>query len=350
MPAVSSIDDLIAALPKAELHVHLEGSMPPELLLRLGHKHGLDQLPQSLQAVADWYEFRDFQHFIDVYVQAINTLRDEEDFALLVTETAAKLAAQNVRYAEVIFTPTIHTGRGIPAEVVFDGIEHGRKEAERDHGIVLRWLPDFPGHYGLADGERALDLIAAADLESIIGFNVGGIEVDRDQFGPLFRRAKSTGLHSVPHAGETEGPEQVWSAIRSLGAERIGHGIGAMTDPELVAYLRDRQLPIDVCPTSNLRTRIVGRLAEHPLPHMLDAGLLVTLNSDDPPMFGTDLIGEYRAAHTLGLDADVLTQLARNGVQAAFLDDPAKAKLTAEIDSVHAAWQRDHDQRRGASG
>jgi aminodeoxyfutalosine deaminase len=339
MPVAPSINDLIAALPKAELHVHLEGSMPPELLLKLARKHGLTGLPQSLEAIAEWYEFRDFQHFIDVYLQAVNGLLDEEDFSLLVTETAALLAAQNVRYAEVTFTPTLHTQRGVPADVVFAGIEHGRQQAEREHGIVLRWLPDFPGNFGLADGERALDLVLAADLESIIGFNVGGLEVDREQFGDLFQRAKNAGLRSVPHAGETEGPEQVWLAIRALGADRIGHGIGSMTDPELVAYLRDRQLPVDVCPTSNLRTRIVGRLAEHPLPQMLEAGLLVTLNSDDPPMFGTDLVGEYRAAHSLGLGADVLTQLARNGVQASFLDDTEKSRLIHEINATFSAWQ-----------
>jgi len=333
-----AIEDLITALPKVELHVHLEGSMPPELLLRLGQKHGLSELPQSPEELARWYEFRDFAHFIDVYLQAISALRDEEDFAALVTEVAAKLAAENVRYVEFTFTPTIHTDRGIPAEVVFAGVEHGRREAEREHGIQVRWLPDFPGHYGADVGERTLDLVQKADLESIIGFNVGGIEVDREQFGPVFTRAKAAGLHSVPHAGETEGPEEVWSAIRTLGAERIGHGIGSMTDPELVTYLRDTQLPLDVCPTSNLRTRIVGELAEHPLPQMLDAGLLVTLNSDDPPMFGTDLLAEYRAAHRLGLDGAALAQLARNGVQASFLDPAAKSRLTAEIDAALTDW------------
>ncbi len=339
MPEDSRIDELVAALPKTELHVHLEGSMPPELLLKLGQKHGLANLPQSPDEVANWYEFRDFQHFIDVYLQAVSALRDEEDFAALVSSVAAKLAAQNVRYAEFTFTPTLHTDRGVPAEVVFGGVEAGRIEAERQHGIVLRWLPDFPGHYGAEVGERTLDLLDAAALESVIGFNVGGIEVDREQFGPVFERARGAGLHSVPHAGETEGPEQVWSAIRTLGAERIGHGIGSMTDPELVAYLRDNQLPVDVCPTSNLRTRIVGELTEHPLPQMLESGLLVTLNSDDPPMFGTDLTHEYEAAHRLGLDGDTLAQLARNGVQASFLDNAAKARLTNEIDAALADWR-----------
>lgn len=336
---MAQVAELIAALPKTELHVHLEGSMPPELLLRLGQKHGLTELPRSEEELTRWYEFRDFQHFIDVYLQAVDSLRDEEDFAALVTEVAAKLAAQNVRYAEFTFTPTIHTDRGIPPEVVFGGVEYGRKQAERDHGIQLRWLPDFPGHYGVESGERTLDLVLKADLESVIGFNVGGIEVDREQFGPLFDRARAAGLHSVPHAGETEGPEQVWAAIRTLGAERIGHGIGSMTDPELIAYLKDTQLPVDVCPTSNLRTRIVGELDEHPLPQMLDAGILVTLNSDDPPMFGTDLLNEYRAAHSIGLGPDVLAQLARNGVRAAFLDSTTKSRLTADIDSALAHWK-----------
>lgn len=331
------VNELIAALPKVELHVHLEGSMQPTLLLELARKHGVTELPASLEAVRQWYEFRDFPHFVDVYLAAIQTLRDEDDFALLVEQTAASLAAQNVRYAEIIVTPWAHLYRGVPAEQVFGGLERGREAAERELGIRMRWLADFPGHWGAGCGEKTLDAVLEADLDSIIGFNVGGIEVDRDPFAEVFDRARAAGLHSVPHAGETHGPDRIWSAVHRLGAERIGHGIRCLDDPELVEYLRSAQLPLDVCPTSNWRTGAVAKDQPHPLPALLNAGLMATLNSDDPPMFGTDLTNEYRVAYGLGLTADELITLARNGVRASFMDTDGKTALLAEIDEIATA-------------
>lgn len=202
-------------------------------------------------------------------------------------------------------------------------------------GIRLRWLADFPGHWGPGCGEKTLDAVLDAALDSVIGFNVGGIEVDRDPFAAVFDRARAAGLPSVPHAGETHGADRIWSAIRRLGAERIGHGIRCLEDPALVEYLRDTQLPLDVCPTSNLRSGAVARDRPHPLPALLDAGLMVTLNSDDPPMFGTDLTNEYRVAYGLGITAAGLADLARNGVRASFLDQQDKTVLLAEIDEVY---------------
>jgi aminodeoxyfutalosine deaminase len=311
--------------------------MQPALLLELAAKHSVVGLPASLEGVRRWYEFRDFPHFIDVYLAAVQTLRDQEDFELLVAQTAATLAAQNVRYAEVIVTPWLHLDRGIAAEHMFGGLERGREAAEDELGIRLRWLADFPGHYGAACGEQTLDAVLGAGLDSVIGFNVGGVEVDRDPFAAVFDRARAAGLHSVPHAGETHGPDRIWSAIHQLGAERIGHGIRCLDDPVLVAYLRDTQLPLDVCPTSNWRTGAVSRDRPHPLPALLDAGLMVTLNSDDPPMFGTDLTNEYRVAYGLGLTPADLADLARNGVRASFMAQEDKVAVLAEIDEVCAS-------------
>jgi aminodeoxyfutalosine deaminase len=328
------IESFIAALPKVELHVHLEGSMQPALLLELAEKYSVTTLPHSLEEVRRWYEFRDFPHFLDVYRQAVDLLRDEEDFAALALDTARVLAAQNVRYAEMNFSLSDHLLRGIPPQEVFAGIEHGRRRAEREHGIRIRWVPDFAGDFGPEVGQRTLDATLAHGPQTVLGFSVGGLEVERDQFREVFGRARAAGLRSLPHAGETHGPDRVWSAIRALGAERIGHGIGSMADADLVAHLRDTQLPVDVSPTSNLRTNSVDSLEEHPLPRMLDEGLFVTLNSDDPPMFDTDLTNEYRTAHRMGLDRDALAQLARNGVRASFLPDRDKTALLAEIDAV----------------
>lgn len=332
----SASDAFIAGLPKVELHVHLEGSLLPETLLTLARKHRLDSIPRTVEAIEAWYAFTDFPHFIQVYVKALEGLRDEEDFALLAAVTGRALAAQNVRYAEVHVSLQSHLVRGIPAEVVFAGIEAGRLEAERETGIRLRWIPDFAGQFGAEAGELTLDAVLAHGPSSVVGFGVGGIEVERDPFEAVFDRARAAGLKSLPHAGEVEGPDRVWSAIRALKAERIGHGIRSMDDPELVAYLRDTQLPLDVSPTSNLRTAAVARPEDHPLPRMIAEGLMVTLNSDDPPMFGTTLLGEYRFARDLGLPTGTLVDLARNGVRASYLEAAEKAALLAEIDAYEA--------------
>jgi aminodeoxyfutalosine deaminase len=274
----------------------------------------------------------------------VTVLREEQDFAVLVEQTAAGLVAQNVRYAEVILTPHVHMARGVHPETIFEGIEKGRIAALDRHGIELRWVPDFAGHQGPPSGEATLNAVLSARLDSIIGFNVGGIEVDRDVFTGLFRRARDAGLHSIPHAGEISGPggpARMWSAIYRLGAERIGHGIRCLEDPALVDYLVATGLPLDVCPTSNLRTRVVTDLAAHPLPAMLEAGLICTLNSDDPPMFDTDLTNEYRAAARMGLPPAALVDLARNGVRASYADQNVKKALLAEIDGVEQGKRPD---------
>ncbi|GAB3440204.1 adenosine deaminase [Streptomonospora sediminis] len=332
----SDIEAFIRELPKVELHVHLEGSMQPATLLELARKHGVTGVPGSLEEVGDWYAFRDFPHFIEVYLTSMQALADEEDFALLTADVAARLAAQNVRYAEVHVSLYAHLMRGVPARVVFAGIEQARADAERRHGIRLRWIPDFPADYGVHTGEQTLDAVLADGPESVIGFGVGGVEVPMEPMAGLFARARAAGLHSLPHAGEHGGPERVREALDLLKAERIGHGIDAMRDPGLVARLRDEQVPLDVSPTSNLRTGAIGRIADHPLPRMAAAGLAVTLNSDDPPMFGTDLTNEYRTAAQLGLDPHGLAGLARNGVAASYLEESDKRVLIAEIDTVLA--------------
>ncbi|MBB6174133.1 aminodeoxyfutalosine deaminase [Nocardiopsis mwathae] len=334
--AASGIEAFIRDLPKVELHVHLEGSMRPATLIELAARHRVEGIPGTPEEIRDWYEFRDFPHFIDVYLASVAALRDEEDFALLTADVAATLAAQNVRYAELHVSLYGHLMRGIPARVVFDGIEHARREAEREHGIRLRWIPDFPGDYGVEAGAETLEAVLRDGPDSVIGFGVGGIEVSRAPFADLFGRARAAGLHSLPHAGENGGAERVREALDLLRAERIGHGIDSLQDDRLVARLRDDRIPVDVSPTSNLRTRAVEAIGEHPLPRMMEAGLLVTLNSDDPPMFGTDLLNEYRTAHTLGLGTAELAELARNGVAASYLEESAKRELIGEIDACPA--------------
>ena len=324
----------VEALPKVELHVHLEGSMWPSTLKALADKHDVEAIPRTEDALRGWFEFRDFAHFIEVYLTSIGVLRDPEDFARLAYDSLTALAAHNVRYTEMHVSLFGHLMRGVDAAVVFEGIEEGRRRAEADSGIVAAWIPDFPGDFGVDAAERTLDAVLAHRTESIVGFGIGGIEVPRGEFADVFARARSAGLTSLPHAGETGGPGHMWSALNDLGAARIGHGIAAMQDERLVAHLVEHRIPLDVSPTSNIRTRVVESLDVHPLPAMIDAGLVVTLNSDDPSMFGTDLTGEYLAAHSMGVDTEGLRSLALAGVDASYAEESLKRQVRAEIAAV----------------
>jgi aminodeoxyfutalosine deaminase len=242
---------------------------------------------------------------------------------------------QNVRYAELTCTPYTSVKAGVPIEAYNEAIEDARVAAERDFGIVLRWIFDVPGEFGVPAADETIRWATQSAPDALIGFGLGGPEmgVPRAQFQPHFEAARAAGLHSVPHAGETTGPETVWDAIRLLGAERIGHGTSAAQDPALLAHLAEHRIPLEVCPSSNIATHAVESLAEHPITAFRDAGVVITVNSDDPPMFGTTLTREYEvAADLLGLDQQGLADLAKSAVAASFLDDTGKARLIEEID------------------
>ncbi|MEU9939844.1 adenosine deaminase [Streptomyces lavendulae] len=331
----------IAGLPKAELHVHHVGSASPRIVAELASRHPDSKVPTDPEAVADYFTFTDFAHFIDVYLSVVDLVRTPDDVRTLTFEVARDMARQNIRYAELTITPYSSTRRGIDEDAFMEAIEDARKAAEAELGVILRWCFDIPGEAGLEAAEETVRLAVDLRPEGLVSFGLGGPEigVPRPQFKPYFDRARAAGLHSVPHAGETTGPETVWDAIRELGAERIGHGTSSTRDPELLAYLAEHRIALEVCPTSNIATRAVADLDEHPVKEMVAAGVLVTINSDDPPMFGTDLNNEYAvAARLLDLDERGLAQLAKNAVEASFLDPAGKARLSAEIDAYTADW------------
>ncbi len=331
--------DFVAGLPKAELHVHQVGSASPRIVSELAARHP-GTVPSDPEALRDFYVFTDFAHFIEVYLAVVDLVRDPEDVRLLTYEVARELAAQQVRYAEVTCTPYTSVLAGVPIEAFVEAIEDARVAAERDHGIRLAWVYDIPGEFGLPAAEATCDYLSCAP-PSLVGFGLGGPEVGvpRPQFKPHFDRARALGLHSVPHAGETTGPQTVWDALELLGAERIGHGTSAVQDPALLAHLAERRIAVEVCPTSNVATRAVPDLAAHPIRQMYDAGLHVTVNSDDPPMFGTTLDREYQiAADLLDLDEAGVARLGAAAVEAAFLDPAAKRALTEEVDAYLAGW------------
>jgi aminodeoxyfutalosine deaminase len=337
---VTDLTSFIAGLPKAELHVHHVGSASPRIVAELAARHeGATPVPADPAALADFFAFRDFAHFVEIYLSVVDLIRDDEDVRMLTYEVARELARGNVRYAELTVTPYSHIHRGIPAPAFCAAIEDARAAATRDFGVDLRWCFDIPGEAGLPAAEETLRVALDERPDGLISFGLGGPEigVPRPVFKPYFDKARAAGLHSVPHAGETTGPETVWDALRELGAERIGHGISAARDPELMAYLAEHAVPLEVSPTSNLRTRAVASIEEHPLPLLVAAGVPVTINSDDPPMFGTTIEQEYAvAARLLDLDAAGVAELARAAVNASFLPPGGKATLLAEIDAYAA--------------
>jgi len=340
---LTDLTSFIARLPKAELHVHHVGSASPRIVAELASRHeGDSPVPADPAALADYFAFRDFGHFIEVYLSVVDLIRDDEDVRTLTYEVARELARQQVRYAELTVTPYSHVRRGIPAPAFCAAIEDARAGAAADFGVELRWCFDIPGEAGLAAAEETLRIALVEQPAGLVSFGLGGPEVGvpRPQFKPYFDKARAAGLHSVPHAGETTGPQTIWDALRDLGAERIGHGIAAAQDPQLMAYLADHEIPLEVCPTSNVRTRAVASIEEHPLPALVAAGVPVTVNSDDPPMFGTTLEEEYAvAARLLDLDAAGVAGLARAAVHASFLSAAGKSRLLTEIDDYAAGHQ-----------
>jgi aminodeoxyfutalosine deaminase len=338
---VTDLATFIAGLPKVELHVHHVGSASPRIVAELAARHeGRSPVPADPAALADYFAFRDFPHFIEVYLTVVDLIRDAEDVRMLTFEIARELGRQQVRYAELTVTPYSSVSRGIPAPAFVGAIEDARVGAANDFGVELRWCFDIPGEAGVPAAEETLRIALDERPDGLVSFGLGGPEagVDRSAFKPYFDKARAAGLHSVPHAGETTGPETVWDALRDLGAERIGHGIASARDPELMAYLAEHRIPLELCPTSNVRTRAVASLAEHPLPMLVAAGVPVSINSDDPPMFGTTLEEEYAvAARLLDLDADGVAGLARAAVAASFLAPAGKSALLAEIDAYVTA-------------
>jgi adenosine deaminase len=337
----AGLADFVAGLPKVELHVHHVGSASPATVAELAARHeGDSPVPADVDMLAEYFTFTDFGHFIQVYLSVVDLIRDASDVRTLTWGVAQDLASQNVRYAELTITPWSSVRRGIPAEAFCEAIEDARAAAARDLNLTLNWCFDIPGEAGSEAGEQTLDIALRQRPDGLISFGLGGPEVSRAEFKPYFDAARAAGLHSVPHAGESTNAQTMWDAINLLGAERIGHGIRAVEDPALLLHLASSGIPLEVCPTSNVRTRSVPSIEEHPLPTLVAAGVEVSINSDDPPMFSTTLNNEYLvAAQLLGLSQDGVADLARAGVRHSFASDAQRAALLAEISAYASSFQ-----------
>ena len=325
-----SLVDFVREMPKVELHVHLEGSIRPDTLLALAARNGVDLPAHNIEELHEFYRFVDFHHFIQVYLAVSRCLHTVDDFALVAYEFGADMALQNIRYAEVTFTPHTHVvNTGLPFDEILSGLNEGRARAEAELGVEFRWVLDIVRN-DPDSRHRVAEWAASATDRGVVGFGLGGIEkgYPPEWFADTFALARQAGLHSVPHAGETVGPESVWGAIRALGAERIGHGVRSIEDPALIDYLREHQIPLEVCPTSNLCLGVYASYQEHPLRQLWDQGLYVTVNSDDPPLFNTDLVQEYRLlARDMGFTASELEELSLKALWASFLPADRKKEM-----------------------
>ena len=344
----------VRAMPKAEVHIHLEGAIAPATVLELARRHNrLDLLPaQDVPGLQRWFTFTDFPHFVHIYMTIQSLLRTPEDFALIVERCGDDMAAQGIRYRELTVTPFTHTHlqeeKGVTIDHILAGLERGRQRAKAKHGVEMRWVFDIPRNasFPVADSLRydptpatvTLAQALAGREQGVVGFGLGGFEVGAPPapFANAFAEAKEAGLLSVPHAGETQGAESVWGAIHALGADRIGHGVRAMEDPQLLAYLAQHQIPLEVNPTSNVRLHVYPAAARHPFPHLDRMGLLLTVNSDDPPLFNTTLCQEYELlVAEFDYDRADLARIARNAFAVAGVEPEVKARLLAEFD----AWR-----------
>jgi adenosine deaminase len=317
-------------MPKAELHVHLEGSILPRTLIKLAHHNHINLPVDNEASLQKLYHFSDFNHFLETYLMISKCLKTQDDYRLIAYEFGCECARQNIRYAEVTFTiETNMSLTGLPWWVILSGLNSGREEANKDFGVWWQWIFDIVRNNPDTQG-IVLDIALAAKEMGVIALGLGGIEdgFPPELFTDSFNHAANEHLHRVPHAGEHAGPQSVWSAIKLLHAERIGHGVRSIEDPELIEFLRVNSIPLEICPTSNICLQVYPNYDCHPLRKLWDAGLFITINSDDPPMFGTDLNNEYKVlVKNFSFSQDDLELISLNAIQASFLNLVKKQEL-----------------------
>jgi adenosine deaminase len=331
--------ELISRLPKCELHIHIEGSLEPELMFALAQRNGIRLPYPSVEALRRAYEFTRLQDFLDIYYQGMAVLVTEQDFFDLAWAYLLRAQADNVRHVEMFFDPQGHTSRGIAFSTVVNGLSRAAAQAQRELGIGASLIMCFLRHLDEDDAQRTLDS-ALAHRDKIIGVGLDSSERGHPpaKFARVFARARAAGLHTFAHAGEEGPPAYVWEALDLLGVARVDHGNRSLEDDALVARLARDRKPLTVCPLSNLRLRVVHDLADHPLRRMMEKDLLVTLNSDDPAYFGGYVNDNFRAVQgALNLSRAELVAVARNSFVASMMPEAEKARALAEFDRIVAA-------------
>jgi adenine deaminase len=333
------IDTLIKRLPKCELHIHIEGSLEPELMVALARRNGVRLKYESIEVLRQAYRFRNLQDFLDIYYQGMSVLITEQDFYDLAFAYLQRAHADNVRHVEMFFDPQGHTARGIAFATVIGGLHRAIADAERQLGVRASLIMCFLRHLDEADAETTLDA-ALPFKDKIVGIGLDSSEVGHppSKFKHVFRRARDAGFFLTAHAGEEGPPSYIWEALDILGVGRIDHGNRSLLDDALVGRLARERMALTVCPLSNLRLRVVEDLKLHPLRRMLDKDLVVTVNSDDPAYFGGYVNDNYRAvSDALSLKREEIAAIVRNGFEASLMSGPQKAAALAELDRELAA-------------
>jgi adenosine deaminase len=327
------LKELIQALPKAELHVHIEGTLEPQLMWDLAQKHHIPLPFANVEAITAAYEFDNLQSFLDLYYQGANVLLDEDDFYQLMWAYLSKCAEQNVVHTEIMFDPQTHTQRGIEYPVFMAGFARAIEQAKAQHGISVYLILSFLRHL---DEASAIATLAAAkpyySMIKAVGLDSSELGNPPEKFTQVFAQAKALGFKLVAHAGEEGPPEYIWQALQILNVERIDHGVRSQEDPVLMEYLRAEQIPLTVCPLSNVKLCVVDDLSEHNILSLLEQGLLVTVNSDDPSYFGGYMNENFNGlVAKLNLNSTVIVQLISNSFQASFLPEAEKQAWLAQI-------------------
>ena len=320
-------------MPKAELHFHLEGAIPVPTLWELIQQHGGDPIIKSQEQLAEWFSYRDFAHFMETWEWMNGFLRSYDDFEFAAESVAHHLVEQNIVYVEAFFSPSDFRHHGLNPQGIATAIRTG---LDRVAGVDVPLIVDLVRDRGPSGTARTLAAIKEIASEAgVIGIGIGGFELAHppEQFAAVYDDAREAGFRLTAHAGEEAGPESVWGAIRDLGAERIGHGIRSIEDPRLVEYLVEHQLPLEVCPTSNLRTGVIAHWDQHPVGRLIDAGVMVTINTDDPAMFDANLAGEFENLVThFGLDEKAVKHLSLAVIEASWADEATRLQLTSDIE------------------
>jgi len=321
----------LKAMPKIELHVHLEGATDAETVWALAKKNNVSLPATSLDEWKAMYAFRDFDHFVEIYIQAAECMRAPEDFTFMTERFLKHQSSQNVRYCEVFLSASLLIQK-FPFDEIIDALQEGVERGEKETGVRARFIPDIARHVP-DTSQGVLDFVLAGHEKGLfLGLGLGGPEVGfpPELFTEVYEEARRSGLRVVAHAGETVGPESVWGAIRALKSERIGHGVRSVEDPELMDYLAQTQIPLEVNPVSNYRLKVVPMDQPHPIRKLVDHGVFVTVNSDDPPMFSTDLNMEYMLLAQQGFTWEELWQLNKNAIEASFLSEEEKQAYRSE--------------------
>jgi adenosine deaminase len=321
--------ETIRALPKAEQHIHIVGSIRPETLLWLVQEENIKSQFNTIEEIRKFFTYKDFPHFTRVYSLVADSIVEESQFQRITYEMLEDEARNNVRYVEASFSAPDHVRRGLEYSKLLDSVNKGIRQARKDFGIQCNIRMDIVRNYGPEWGMCALDWVESKN-DNIVSIDLGGSEerFPAKPYAQVYARAKKMGLHLVAHAGEAAGPESIWDAIRHLKVEHIGHGVAAIEDPALIKTIKDRGITIETCPISNVRTNVVRRIRDHPIRYFFDSDLSVTVNSDDPSMFGTDLNNEFLQLHKkLGFTIKELFRLSLNSVKSSFLPDKEKNSL-----------------------